>query len=587
MKTFAKNNDFYAICIISFVISFIIFGNTIKGDFIGDDHTVVEGRDELKSLTNLPNFFLISAFPGQTSLGLYRPFTLSSYAFNFFVSKKSSGFHIVNIIIYALNAVVAFFVVFQLTASRRIAWLTALIFLFLPVHTETVAPVVGRSEVLSVFFMLSSLLAFLKKRYFWSSLGFLSALFSKEFSVFLLPVFGTLFLLDIIQDISANKGFNKTSGFFRRIWKNGAIQRSVGYSLYFLPPLVFYFLLRYLTLGKYAFGSPSLNPVTAPIAFFNWKERFFTSFYSFYIYLRDTFYPIYLSPDDYFYNELSPVKNIFSSFGALIGLVLFILMAVFIFKSPRKLKIACILVIVPFVFISNMFFLTGGSLADRWWYFPSLGISMIIAMGINWILSRSEKLKLPLIVIGSIILIWYSYVAVIYGKIWLNDRTFFKATAEKSPNSAWARSNLAAVYLYDKDFEKTWEEARAALKIHPNYVPTLNIVGQLYWNDANFKLAEETFKKAIESDMPAGSNSRGLYRMLAFLNLDFGRNQTAIDYMEKVISSPPPRTNTANVLDVDSKLLEYLKKYRYRDSRTYIQAEGEEMASVIRLVRGF
>lgn len=579
-----RKNDIWLVFLISLTVAFGLYAHTIKGSFVGDDHTIVENREDLYDLKNVPGFFLSPAFPDKPSIRLYRPLTLISYAFNFSLSKSSAGFHVLNLFLHALSSVLVFFIISKL-ATRRVAWLAFLAFIFLPIHVESFVPIVGRSEILSSFFMLLSLFWFIEKRFFLSSVSFLLALFSKDFAVILLPLFSALLLLELIDDYRDWKNHHsKNSGSEKKAWFFQRLKRALKIGLYYLPSLAIYFLLRYFALGKYAFGSFIFNPVTAPLAFLNIKERILTGFYGFYIYLRNTFLPINLVPD-YSYNQMPAVGNLFSSPGAIIGLLLLIFFVILIFIGKREIKIASLIILIPFVFISNMFFITSGSFAERWWYFPSLGLVFLVAMGMDWFISKYRKVKKILLVMTVLIFTWYSYLAFEHSSTWFNDKVFYVKTAKKAANNAWARSNLAAVYLNDKQFDEAWQEAKAALAIHDKYPPTLNIIGQLYWSENNFVEAEAAFKKAIEFDI-AGRNTSGLYRLLAFLNIDYGKNVEAAAYMKKSLESST-RESDQRVAKVNAVLYKMFQDFEKHDPRLYSDAEKAELVRLIKLIRGF
>lgn len=73
-------------------------------------------------------------------------------------------YHAVSIVIHALNAVLVYAVFFLLTRSRGSAFLGALLFAVHPVQTEAVAWVTQRATLLSAFFFLASVAAFLSGR---------------------------------------------------------------------------------------------------------------------------------------------------------------------------------------------------------------------------------------------------------------------------------------------------------------------------------------------------------------------------------------------------------------------------------------
>ena len=63
-------------------ISFSLFGNTIKGEFLYDDQHFYQ-RQDLKSIQNIKKLFTEVYLPDNMEAGLYRPLLLVSYVFNF------------------------------------------------------------------------------------------------------------------------------------------------------------------------------------------------------------------------------------------------------------------------------------------------------------------------------------------------------------------------------------------------------------------------------------------------------------------------------------------------------------------------
>ena len=553
---------FILLLVCSIVVSFILFSGSLTGKFTLDDHGVIEKRAELRELKNLPEIWISPWHLGGEWAGNYRPLTLASFVLNLQFSESTVGFHIVNMLLYALNIVLIFYVVRKF-ASERVAYLSAILFLFLPIHTEAVASIVGRVYLLGTLFSLLSLLYLFDKKYILSSLYFYLALFSGDFYISLLPVIGFLLIL--------NTG---------KFWNSVKLG-----SLYYGAPLPAYFLCRYLALGKYAFGGYGfIDPIIGPLAFAPFKERVFTGFVHLFVYLRKTIYPIDLSPD-YSFNQIPLVSNIFSSPQAIIGLLFFSVLILAIFWTEKRFKIAAILFLIPYVFISNIFFITTGTMAERWWYFPSFGLVTLLAVGLDKLITKNKKWRIWIYGGLAVALMWFSSIIIRQNNVWLNDKNLFISAAARSPNSVWARTNVAEGYFLSGNVEKAREELGAALKISEKHPLALYVLGQLSWKDGKHKEAEEAFKGAIEYDAH-GRNKRSLYRGLALINMDTGDNKQALLYMEEAVKWPPAG-ELETILKVDEFLLKTIKEYSNRNIQSYTKEDVQKIGGLIKVLRGF
>lgn len=156
------------------LILYVVFGvaaysNVVNAFFLSDDFELI-GR------------VLEGGLPftwGQEHGGFFRPVLILSYFFDTSLwGIRPFGFHLTSLVLHALNA----FLVFLLTRAllqtgrleaaeqqqqpeqqrrrARVAFLAGLIFLLHPSHTEAVAWVSGRADLLASFFFLLSLLSY-------------------------------------------------------------------------------------------------------------------------------------------------------------------------------------------------------------------------------------------------------------------------------------------------------------------------------------------------------------------------------------------------------------------------------------------
>ena len=543
------------------IASFVLFGTTIGGDFTLDDHSIVETRPELKNILNMPRLWLMPWHPNGEFAGNYRPLTLASYAINYLFSNHPAGFHILNIIIHAANVTLVYYLVLRF-ASRRVALLSAGLFLFLPIHVEPIASIAGRNGLLGMVFILVALILLFDRRYFWSAIAFLAALFSTDSAIGFLPLAGLMLTIE-------KKDF----------WlacKTG---------LWFVPSTILYFFFRYLALGKYAFGNFGfIDPIIVPLAFVSAKERVLTAFVHVFLYIRKTILPYDLSPD-YSFNQIPIIHGWFDSWEAWVGIAVFLGALYLLWRGERTLKIAILLWLVPMLVISNLIFISSGTMAERWWYMPSLGLVVLAALGIDALLLRLPSLRKPLIIAGATTAVVFAGVIIHQNRAWANDTVLFRTAVARSPQSAWARTSLAAQYVAEKRFDLAREELKISLDIAPKNPLALFLAGKLAWHEKRFAESEVLFLQAIVEDTQ-DRNKRSFYRVLALLNLDQGKNRESLEYMEQALAFEP-RGDTETVFRIDEALLTLVKKYQGRNSRTYTQTEINEIGSMIIMLRQF
>lgn len=546
-----------------FILALIVFGPSLKGQWTLDDHPVIESRLELFKFSNFSSLFFTSWHPAGEWAGNYRPLTLLTFALNAMISKATLGFHLVNVFLHALNAVLVFGLVRRFS-SRRPALIAGLLFLLLPIHTEAVASIVGRVYLLGTFFSLASLYYFFEKKYLVSVGLFLAALLSGDFFISLALILGVLLL-----------------------WETKSLWLSLRIGVWYMLAGGVLFLFRYFALGaEYVFGGEGyVDPIIGPLAYAGIKERVLTALTHFFIYLRKTFIPIDLSPD-YSFNQIPIVTSFWTgrvgvALTALGGLIWMALRRNF----SSAIRLGAVIFLGAYVLMSNIFLVTTGTMAERWWYWPSVGLVIVVAAGIEKIILKYSRHKNWILGLGSIVLVWYGWLAFQQSRFWVDDRHLFLRAAEHSPQSVWARTNLAEEYFASKDYAQAKAEVAKAFLITDRNPLTLFVQAKIDWQEGNIEAAEKGFLRAIEFD-ERGRNRRSLYRMLALLSLDSGENKKAEGYMREAVKWPVARQKE-NVVEIDNYLVKFTQEMALRKPSSYSREEQERLVEMITALRGF
>ncbi|HXH19249.1 MAG TPA: hypothetical protein VNJ07_09220, partial [Chitinophagales bacterium] len=189
--------------LIVFAFSFIIYANTIGNEYAVDDTIVITKNTLTKQgFKGIPKLLTTDAFYGffgegykLVEGGRYRPLSLVTFAIEYELFGLNPHIsHFINVMLFALISMLIFFLLIDLLqweapASFRwnIPFIAALLFAAHPIHTEAVANIKGRDEIMGMLGALLTLhfsVLFVKKEKLYLLLlawvSFVFALFSKE-----------------------------------------------------------------------------------------------------------------------------------------------------------------------------------------------------------------------------------------------------------------------------------------------------------------------------------------------------------------------------------------------------------------------
>ena len=137
-------------------VTVLVYLPALRGGFIWDDDDHVTRNLAVQSTDGLRAIWLEI---GQTPQ--YYPLVFTSFWIEHALwGLEPMGFHIVNVLLHALNAVLLWLILRRL--SIPMAWFIAAVFALHPVHVESVAWITERKNVLSGAFYLASLLIYLR-----------------------------------------------------------------------------------------------------------------------------------------------------------------------------------------------------------------------------------------------------------------------------------------------------------------------------------------------------------------------------------------------------------------------------------------
>src|SRR5690349_9906211 len=142
-------------CVIIAVVAFACYANTLRCGLVFDDLNAIVNNPAVRRV-HVGHIVTHPAWFGRPAR-IYRPLTTLTFALDHALhGAQPLGYHLANVLLHAAVAVLAAAVVRRVTGDATVAFVTALLFATHPVHTEAVASVVGRAELLAAAFGLAA-----------------------------------------------------------------------------------------------------------------------------------------------------------------------------------------------------------------------------------------------------------------------------------------------------------------------------------------------------------------------------------------------------------------------------------------------
>ena len=578
--------DFNVQAVIVALLAFIFYINTFSNEAAHDDGIVITKNEYvMEGFAGIPKIFTKDAYDSyyrqlntvnQLSGGRYRPLSIVTFAIEqqFFgavsadkvdsvlaqnISYGISGpaqkklvmnmhiRHLINVFWYMGLAVVLLYflryIVFK--TSPLMALIATVIFIIHPIHTEVVANVKSRDEIMSLIFIcLTFILAFRYEEQ--KKIGYLAgalvslflAFLSKEYAITLIALLPLSFFL--FKDYTIPKSIRATLPYlgvvvlylFIRIKMaiiTAGIESTSGMGI---PEIV----EAIKSTGKYADAEVLNNPYlfATPI------QKLATEIGTSLDYLKLLLFPNPLSAD-YSYNSI-PYMN-FDTLKVWLSIVIHMAIiagtvyCTFFTKKYKIFAFAGAFYILHLLLVNNIIFNIGATMGERLIFHSSVGFAIVIA----WLLVRGMEKIQPAatgrIAVGAlmgIIIVLCGFKTITRNADWKNDKTLFFQDLKTVPNSVLVNGNVAAALITMSDNEKNEkiknEELHRsisiltkAISIHPKFVAGFLNRGIAYYKLGILDSAKMCLD-SVRANYPNYPTLKTLYSLLGDYHMKNGWN---------------------------------------------------------------
>jgi hypothetical protein len=472
------------------VFTAAVYATTIRFNFVYDDHGYIVENALVHSWRFVPLYFQGEVwqylFPNSPA-NYYRPLNLLWTCLNdALFGLHPAGWHVMAIALHLCATSLAFFVARQLTGRPFVAAFTALLFGVHPIHHEVVAWISGTTEsVWSVLFLLS-FLAYLKsreaRRAAWLATScalYAAALLAKEPAIMLPTVVCVHAWL--YGDRSAEEASRKSLGArASRLLQLGSI---------YVPVAIAYLILRVHAL--HGFSHPATRVPTRAFVLTLPSVLFF--------YVKQWLLPIRFAE---FYPL--PLAQTFGVAKLVIPLLGLLVVAVALWFFRRMLGTREVVFSVAWMFLALLpalnfaVFPSGDIVHDRYFYLPSFGAALLVALAVDKLAYGPTTFGLPrgLVLVTLCILPPLSYASATASSYWINDYIMFDHALSIAPDNVTVRNNFAVEVADNGNLPAARPMLSDLLRDYPNNYQANYNYARLSYEVGDIASAEQYFERA-------------------------------------------------------------------------------------------
>ena len=490
-------------------VAMLVYGNTLLNGFTFDDDPYILHNP---TVTNLS---VSGLFHPTRASNIFRPVTFATFAVNLAAGGVHPfGYHLLNLLLHAAVTLLLYLVLRKLLESVpqgvTIAWVTALLFAVHPIHTEAVASIVGRFELLAVAFLLAAWLLHLRDLRALALVCFVLALMSKESAVVFVPL-----------ALAGDYACGRLKPLARYGWLAGVAAA--------------YLVLLWKMQGG-RFGPRIINFLDNPLVWLPRSLRILNALRVAWKYVGLHVYPATLSCD-YSYNAILLYANWRYTAPAVVAALLVLALWIWTLWTKRNAWfLAGAIYLTGFAATANLIVPTGTIMGERLAYLPSAGFCLLAAL--LWLRLENYQRRLAWAVL-AVVVVALAARTVVRNQDWRDNFSLFSAGVRAVPGSAKMHFALGGEYMNRGELQVALPELQTALRIYPDYPEAMEFSGIVESQLGHDQEARRFFEKGLSMtprDNP-GYDFRAVN--LAAQLMKLGDNDAALKLLNDEIANSP------------------------------------------------
>jgi Flp pilus assembly protein TadD len=462
--------------------------------------------------------------------GNWHPLTWIAHMIDSQLFGMFAGGHLlVNALIHAANTLLVFWFLLRTTHARWSSALVAALFALHPLHVESVAWAAERKDTLSTFFGLLSLIAYVRyaeapsiRRYAWVAIMLALGLMAK-------PMLVTWPFVMLLLDYWPLRRFNFTS------------RREVATKLWplvreKLPLFALVAASAVVTSVAQSHGGGVRTFTEFPVAL-----RFSNALVSYAKYVLLAFWPNDLAVYYPFPDAGIPAWQIIGAVLLLIGITAFCL---FQRKIRPYLIVGWLWFLGTLVPVIGLVQVGAQTMADRYFYIPSIGLFIAIVFGLADIAQMRRVAPWLSAAIANVVLLVLATLTNAQIHLWSDSFTLFNHALTVAPPSVAAENSLGYAMQRSGRLDEAAAHYEKALQIRPDDCMSLLYIGVVRFYQGRAPEAIGYAQAAIRSQPDSAKAHNLLGMALAKQN----RNEAALDEVRRAAELAPKDADIRNDL---------------------------------------
>ncbi|XP_028967817.1 protein O-mannosyl-transferase TMTC3 [Galendromus occidentalis] len=482
------------------IVAAVVYLTATPGDMVYDDVIAVKENRDIRPHSPMQNIFR-NDFWGtpiqkEHSHKSYRPLTTLTFRANYLLDGlRPIGYHAVNVALHSAVSVL-FMRLCLMLVSTRTARVAALLFAVHPLHSEAVASIVGRAELLSALFYLCALVYYIGNDH-ENSYGKLNATrWQYYLNTALLSGAGMLCKEQAITAIGVCCVYQalriRQNAHRYESWQTAAFKQTAG----LLSTAVVILAFRLSIMGSHI---PAFSSLDNPVSTMGVWVKQLT-----YNYLTSLNAALLVFPSqlacDWTSGSIVPVTSLFDCRN-----VSTLIVYSFIFFGVRSLLVAkrqntgalmaVAMAAIPYLPASNVFFPVGFVIAERVLYLPSMGFSLLVALGWNRFYS-SGALRSVSVAGITMLVVTHSAKTALRNLDWQSEYRLYSSALKVVPGNVKMWNNLGRFHEKNFNMLEAYNYYNQAMRLQPGDVRAYLNMGRLLTITGKTDEAEEIYQRA-------------------------------------------------------------------------------------------